>query len=52
VYVPLVSYHLAVGGCKQATHGIVPDHPVRYRIEDLLKGTDKELDLALELARR
>jgi hypothetical protein len=52
VYVPLVSYHLAVSGYKAAAHGVLPDHPVRYSIEELLDGKDKELALALELARR
>jgi hypothetical protein len=51
VYVPLVSYYLAVDGSKAATHGVLPDHPVRYTIEELLEGTDKELVRALELAR-
>jgi hypothetical protein len=52
VYVPLVGYYLAVKGPKAAAHGVLPDHPVRYTIEELLAGTDKELALALELARR
>jgi len=52
VYVPLVSYHLAVSGYKAATHGVIPEHPIHYSIEDLLEGTDKELALALELARK
>ena len=51
VYVPLVTYFVAVGGYKAAAHGVLPDHPIRYTIEELLAGTDKELALALELAR-
>ncbi len=52
VYVPLVTYYLAVKGYKDAAHGVVPDHPIHYTIEELLAGIDKELALALELARR
>jgi hypothetical protein len=52
VYVPLVSYYLAVSGHKQAAHGVFPDHSIRYSIEELLEGIDKELALALEMARR
>jgi C-terminal processing protease CtpA/Prc len=52
VYLPLVSYYMAVKGHKATGHGVIPDHPVRYRIEELLEGTDKELDLALKHARK
>jgi hypothetical protein len=52
VYVPLVSYYLAVKGNQAAAHGVMPDYPIRYTIEELLAGEDKELALALELARR
>ncbi len=52
VYVPLVTYHMAVSGYQAAAHGVVPDHPIRYTIEEVLEGTDKELALALELARQ
>jgi C-terminal processing protease CtpA/Prc len=52
VYVPLVTYYLAVKGYKAASHGVLPDHPIRYTIEELLDATDKELALALELARK
>jgi C-terminal processing protease CtpA/Prc len=52
IHVPLVSYHLAVSGGMAAARGVLPDHPLHYTIEELLKGTDKELALALELARR
>jgi hypothetical protein len=51
IYVPLVSYYLAVNGYKAVAHGVLPDYPVHNRIEELLEGKDKELDLALELAR-
>jgi hypothetical protein len=52
VYVPLVTYYMAVSGYKAAAHGVLPDHPIHYTIEELLAGTDKELALALELARQ
>jgi hypothetical protein len=49
--VPTASYQLAVSG-QPLDRGILPDYPVRYSIEDMLKGKDKEMDLALELAHR
>ncbi|HMF11550.1 MAG TPA: S41 family peptidase [Gemmataceae bacterium] len=52
IYLPLVAYYMAVSGYKAQAHGVIPDHPVRYRIEELLEGTDKELALALKLARK
>jgi hypothetical protein len=51
-YVPLMTYYMAVRGYKAASHGVVPDYPVAYTIEELLAGKDKELALALELACR
>jgi hypothetical protein len=52
VRVPLVTYYMAVSGYKDANRGIIPDHAVRYSIEELLAGTDKELAVALDLARK
>jgi C-terminal processing protease CtpA/Prc len=52
VRVPLMTYYMAVRGYKDAARGVIPDHPVRYSIDELLAGTDKELAVALELARR
>jgi hypothetical protein len=51
-YVPLMTYYMAVPDGKPARHGIVPDYPVAYSIDELLAGKDKELELALELARK
>jgi C-terminal processing protease CtpA/Prc len=51
-YVPLMTYYMAVRDYKAASHGVVPDHPIRYTIDELLAGKDKELELALELARK
>ena len=47
-----MTYYMAVRDYKAASHGVVPDYQVPYTIEELLEGKDKELALALELARR
>src|SRR5262249_15491635 len=52
IQVPLLTYYMAVNGYKAAAHGVMPDHEVKYTIDELLAGTDKELALALELARK
>ena len=52
VRVPLVTYYMAVSGYKAASHGIIPYHKVEYTIGDLLEGTDKEIAVALRLARK
>ncbi len=49
--VPLVTYYMAVSGYKHPSRGVIPDHPVEYSISDFLSGTDKELAVALRLAR-
>jgi hypothetical protein len=51
LYVPLVSYYLAVGYSSDPRRGVSPDYPAHYTIDELLKGSDKELALALALAR-
>jgi hypothetical protein len=48
-YVPLMTYYMAVKDYKAANHGVVPDYPVSYTIDELLAGKDKELAQALEL---
>lgn len=50
--VPLMTYYMAVKGYKAAARGVVPDHPVTYTIAELIAGTDKELAVALRLARQ
>src|SRR5262249_17833046 len=50
-YVPLMTYYMAVRDYKEASHGVVPDYPVKYTIDELREGKDKELELALQLAR-
>lgn len=50
--VPLMSYHLSVRPGPDSSRGVGPHHPVAYSIGDHLTGADKEMALALELARR
>ncbi|HEX8185738.1 MAG TPA: S41 family peptidase, partial [Blastocatellia bacterium] len=52
VRVPLMTYYMAVSGYKDASHGVVPGHAVKYSIAELLAGTDKEMEVALKLARK
>ena len=48
----LVTYYQAVKGYKHFDRGVLPDHPVRYAIHDLIARRDKEMELALSLARK
>jgi C-terminal processing protease CtpA/Prc len=50
--VPLVTYYMAVSGYKAASHGVVPDYPVNHTVDDLIAARDKDMDLALQLARK
>lgn len=50
--VPLVTYYMAVSGYKAAAHGVVPDYPVNHTIDDLIAGRDRDMELALQLARK
>ena len=49
--VPLQTYYLAVSGFAHPDRSIPPDYPVRHSLEDLLSGTDREMMVALQLAR-
>jgi hypothetical protein len=53
VHLPLgmVTYYYAAADYKHANRGMIPDYPVAHTIEDLLAGRDKDMDLALALAR-
>jgi C-terminal processing protease CtpA/Prc len=51
VGIPLMTYYLAVPGNHEANHGVVPDYPVHYSIDEVLVGKDKEIELALKTAR-
>jgi hypothetical protein len=48
----LTTYYQAVSGYKFHDRGVLPDYPVEYTISELMAGIDKEMDLALSLARR
>ncbi|MBV9928517.1 MAG: hypothetical protein JOZ96_26110 [Acidobacteria bacterium] len=49
---PLMSCRLSVGGGKDNSRGVSPDHPVEYSIDDYVANVDREMAVALELARR
>jgi C-terminal processing protease CtpA/Prc len=49
---PVMAYYMAVSGYKEASRGVIPDHPVPYTIAELIAGRDKEMELALKLARQ
>lgn len=46
-----LTFYLDGNGYKHASRSIRPDYPVRYTINDLLAGCDKDMQLALSLAR-
>jgi hypothetical protein len=48
---PLMTYYLHVSRGHAAAHGVVPDIPVHYSIQELIEGQDKELTAALKQAR-
>ena len=48
----LTTYYQAVSDYKFPDRGVLPDFPVQYTISELMTGRDKEMDLALSLARR
>lgn len=52
VSIPLQTYYLAVSDYPRADRSVMPDYPVRNTIQDLLAGRDKEMELALKLARQ
>jgi C-terminal processing protease CtpA/Prc len=51
VFVPLLSYYMAVRGYKAAARGVIPKYSVTYTITELMAGVDKEMSLALKLGR-
>jgi hypothetical protein len=51
VRVPLMTYYMAVSGYKAASHGVTPDYPIARAIQDLIAGTDRDMEQALKLAR-
>ena len=50
--VPLMSRRLSVSGDEDNSRGVRPDYPVEYLIDDYIADSDKEMAVALELARR
>jgi hypothetical protein len=44
---PLVGYYMAIEGTTQGAHGIRPDYPVSYSIEDILSARDRAMETAL-----
>jgi hypothetical protein len=46
----LTTYYQAVSGYPR-DRGVIPDHPLKYTIAELHAGRDKEMSLALSLAR-
>ena len=54
IFIPLLAGYMSVGGQHEhdAARGIIPDYPVKRSIADLLARVDRDLDLALELARK
>lgn len=51
VIIPLRAYYGAVYGYESRTAGVIPDYSVQYDIEDFIEGVDKEVEIALKLAR-
>jgi C-terminal processing protease CtpA/Prc len=47
----ILTFYLDVSGYKHPDRGVMPDYPVAYTIADLLAGRDKDMELALSLAR-
>lgn len=47
--VRFMTYYLAIEGNEHGARSIPPDHPVKYTIEEVLAGQDKEMETALHL---
>jgi hypothetical protein len=54
IYIPMVAGYMFVGGNHQhdPARGIIPDFLVKRNISDLVAGVDRDLELALKLARK
>ncbi len=44
IYLPLVSYYVAVSGNHEAARGVIPDFRVKHTIADLVAGVDKDFE--------
>jgi len=47
----MVTYYYAGADYSHASRGMMPDYPATHTISDLLAGRDKEMELAISLAR-
>lgn len=47
----ILTFHLHVSGYKYTDRGVMPDYPVAHTIADVLVGADRDMELALSLAR-
>jgi hypothetical protein len=47
----LRTYYQAVSGYKYPDRGVIPDYPVTHTLSDLRCGRDRDMELALSLAR-
>jgi C-terminal processing protease CtpA/Prc len=47
----VLTFYLDVSGYKYSDRGVLPDYPVAHKLNDLLAGRDKDMELALSLAR-
>jgi hypothetical protein len=54
VFIPLLSSYMWVDGRHEhdPARGIIPEFPVKHTIADLVAGVDRDLELALQLARK
>jgi hypothetical protein len=52
VRIPLLAYYVDVSDKYPVRRGILPDQAVESSIEDITGGTDRELEIALSLARK
>jgi hypothetical protein len=52
VAIPLVRYELAVSSERVPGHGVMPEHPISYQLQDLLLNRDKALEFCFELIRK
>jgi len=50
--VPILKYNMLKAKPAEIGRGVMPDHLVRVRPEDLVSGEDRVLKFAIELVRR
>jgi hypothetical protein len=47
----MITYYYAAANYENANRGMIPDYPVPHAIDDFLSRRDKDMELALSLAR-